>query len=140
MYGEEFQDDDKIYDEINIVPMLDLSYVLMIIFVLMAAATIAGIRLDLPQASNRETLETAETRSISVLATGEIYLDGVPVSLVELEGELRNAYAENELVPIVVRGDGAAAYASVVAVLDVAKGVGISRIGLPTAVIPSSER
>ena len=139
MYGDEFQD-DKIYDEINIVPMLDLSYVLMIIFVLMAAATIAGIRLDLPQASNRETLETAETLSISVLATGEIYLDGMPVSLVELERDLRLAYAANELVPIVVRGDGAAAYASVVAVLDVAKGVGISRIGLPTAVIPASER
>ena len=140
MSGDEFQDDDQVYDQINIVPMLDLSYVLMIIFVLMAAATIAGIRLDLPQASNRETLEAAETRSISVLATGEIYLDGAPVSLVELEQELRTAYAANELVPIVVRGDGAAAYASIVAVLDVAKGVGISRIGLPTAVIRSSER
>lgn len=125
-------EEEEIYDELNVVPLLDIAFVLIIIFVILATATIAGLRLDLPQASNRETLDATQTRAISVLANGEIYLDGAPVSLGELEAELRIAFAADPLTPIVVRGDGQTAYAHVVAVLDTAKGVGISRVGLPT--------
>ena len=59
------QDDDAIYDEVNVVPMLDLAYVLIIVFILMATAQVAGIELDLPQASNRQTLEASQTQAVS---------------------------------------------------------------------------
>lgn len=111
--------------------MLDLAYVLIVIFILMATAQVAGIELDLPQASNRQTLEASQTQAISVASTGELYLNGSPTSVAELEAEMRQRFAEDPEVPVVIRGDTQAAYGKVVEVLDVLKGVGISKIGLP---------
>lgn len=125
------QDEDAIYDEVNVVPMLDLAYVLIIVFILMATAQVAGIELDLPKASNRQTLEISQTQAISVAAGGEIYLNGAPVTVPELTEEMRARFAEDPDVPVVIRGDTATAYGKVVEVLDVLKGVGVTKIGLP---------
>jgi len=125
------QDEDAVYDEVNVVPMLDLAYVLIIIFILMATATVAGIELDLPKASNRESLQASETQAISIAQTGDLYLNGAPVTLVQLEIEIRRAYQADAEVPVVIRGDTSAAYGRVVEVLDILKGVGVTRIGLP---------
>jgi biopolymer transport protein ExbD len=125
------QDEDAIYDEVNIVPMLDLAYVLIVVFILMATAQVSGIELDLPQASNRQTLEVSQTQAISVAASGEVYLNGAPTTVPELTEEMRARFAENPDVPVVIRGDTAAAYGKVMEVLDVLKGVGITKIGLP---------
>ena len=46
----------KAYDEINITPMLDLAYVLLVIFILMATASVQGIKVDLPKASSAKSL------------------------------------------------------------------------------------
>lgn len=125
------QDEDAIYDEINVVPMLDLAYVLIVIFILMATAQVAGIELDLPQASNRKTLEASQTQAISISAGGDVYLNGAPTTTPELEAEMRQRFAEDPDVPVVIRGDTQAAYGKVVEILDVLKGVGITKIGLP---------
>ena len=125
------QDEDAIYDEVNVVPMLDLAYVLIIVFILMATAQVAGLELDLPKASNRQTLEVSQTQAISVAAGGELYLNGAPTTVPELTEEMRARFAENPEVPVVIRGDTATAYGKVVEVLDVLKGVGITKIGLP---------
>ena len=125
------QDEDAIYDEINVVPMLDLAYVLIVIFILMATAQVAGIELDLPQAANRKTLEASQTQAISIASSGDIYLNGAPTSVPELDAELRQKFAEDPEVPVVIRGDTQAAYGKVVEILDVLKGVGITKIGLP---------
>lgn len=125
------QDEDAIYDEVNIVPMLDLAYVLIVVFILMATAQVSGIELDLPQASNRQTLEVSQTQAISVAASGEVYLNGAPTTVPELTEEMRARFAENPEVPVVIRGDTATDYGKVMEVLDVVKGVGITKIGLP---------
>lgn len=125
------QDEDAIYDEVNVVPMLDLAYVLIIVFILMATAQVAGIELDLPKASNRQTLEVSQTQAISVAAGGEIYLNGAPTTVPELTEEMRARFAEDPDVPVVIRGDTTAAYGKVMEVLDVLKGVGVTKIGLP---------
>ncbi|ATQ44599.1 ExbD/TolR family protein [Caulobacter mirabilis] len=125
------QDDDAIYDEVNVVPMLDLAYVLIIVFILMATAQVAGIELDLPKASNRQTLEASQTQAISVAASGEVYLNGAPITVADLTEEMRARFAEDPETPVVIRGDTAAAYGKVMEVLDVLKGVGITKIGLP---------
>ena len=47
------QDDDKPYDDINITPMLDLAYVLLVIFIIMTTATVQGQKVNLPKAQLR---------------------------------------------------------------------------------------
>ena len=99
----------KAYDDINITPMLDLAYVLLVIFILMATASVQGIKVDLPKASSAKSLVQPKTIAITVNNEGQIFMDAFPVTLADLETRLRNAKASNPDVPIVldeVRLDG----------------------------------
>src|ERR1700748_19088 len=78
-----------VYDEINITPMLDLAYVLLIIFIILTTATVQGIKVHLPKASAQRSLAENKTKAISISADGTIYLDTFPVTMSELENLLR---------------------------------------------------
>ena len=56
----------KPYDDINITPMLDLAYVLLVIFIIMTTAAVQGIKVQLPTASATQSLNEAKTRVIAV--------------------------------------------------------------------------
>ena len=51
MSGSVGSEDKDVYDDINITPMLDLAYVLMVIFIIMTTASVQGIKVNLPKAS-----------------------------------------------------------------------------------------
>jgi biopolymer transport protein ExbD len=122
----------KAYDEINITPMLDLAYVLLVIFILMATASVQGIKVDLPKASAAESLVQPKTIAITVSNDGQIYMDAFPVTLPDLETRLRNAKATNPEVPIVLKGDTGTQYGKVMAVLDLCRQLGLNKVGLVT--------
>ena len=79
------QSEGKPYDDINITPMLDLAYVLLVIFILMCTASIQGMKVNLPTASKAANLGKPKTKAISVNNEGKVFLDTIPVSLQELE-------------------------------------------------------
>jgi biopolymer transport protein ExbD len=124
------QGDDKPYDDINITPMLDLAYVLLVIFIIMTTASVSGVKVDLPKGSSTQSLAVPKTKVISVSNQGQIFLDTVPVSLAELETRLRDLKAVTPDLPIVLKGDRAVQYDKIMAVLDLCGHVGISSIGL----------
>jgi biopolymer transport protein ExbD len=125
--------DDKPYDDINITPMLDLAYVLLVIFILMCTASVQGMKVNLPKASAAPSLAKAKTKAITVTSDGRYFLDTVPVSSIgELEQRLQQEKAANPDFPIVVRGDGTTAYQSVVDVIDLLGRLGLNQVGLAT--------
>lgn len=124
------QEEDKPYDDINITPMLDLAYVLMVIFIIMTTASVQGMKVDLPRASSATSLAVPKTKVISVSANGTVSLDAVPVSLPELEQRLRDLKASQPDLPVVLRGDRVVHYEKVMEVLDLCARVGIQSIGL----------
>jgi biopolymer transport protein ExbD len=126
------QGEDKPYDDINITPMLDLAYVLLVIFILMTTATVQGLKVNLPKASNSPSLAKPQTKAITINNEGKIFLDTIPVTIPELEQRLSTAKASNPEVPVVVRGDSLTQYQAVMDVLDVIGRIGISQIGLAT--------
>jgi biopolymer transport protein ExbD len=126
--------DDKPYDDINITPMLDLAYVLLVIFILMCTASVQGMKVNLPKASNSPSLATPKTKAITINSEGRVFLDTVPVSLQELEQRLQTAKAENPELPVVIKGDGMSQYQGVMDVLDIVGRLGISQVGLATKV------
>ena len=77
--------EDKPYDDINITPMLDLAYVLLVIFILMCTASVQGVKVNLPKASNAPSLSKPKTKLITVNNEGRVFLDTVPVTIAELE-------------------------------------------------------
>lgn len=126
------QDENEPYDEINITPMLDLAYVLLIIFIIMTTASVQGIKVNLPKASAAPSLAKPSTKAITITAEGRIFLDAYPVTLDELETMLRNHKAVNPDFPVVVKGDSLVQYEKVVEVLDLLGRLEISQLGLVT--------
>jgi biopolymer transport protein ExbD len=124
--------EDKAYDDINVTPMLDLSYVLLIIFIIMTTASVQGIKVDLPKASNTPSLAKPQTKAVTVTESGQMYLDTYPVTLEELEQRLRDAKAANPQLPVVIKGDAKVQYDKVVAVLDLMGKLEITQLGLVT--------
>lgn len=126
------QAENEPYDEINITPMLDLAYVLLVIFIIMTTATVQGIMVNLPKASATPSLAKSQTKAITITADGTIYLDTYPVTLDQLESTLQQYKAVNPDLPVVVKGDSQIQYQAVVDVLDMLGRLEITQVGLVT--------
>ena len=126
------QSDSKPYDDINITPMLDLAYVLLVIFIIMTTATVQGMKVNLPKASAMPSLAQQTTKAITVTNDGKIFLDTIPVTLAELEQRLVQQRALTPEFPIVVRGDSQTQYQNVVDVLDLLGRLNFTQIGMAT--------
>src|SRR6476661_670226 len=126
--------EEKPYDDINITPMLDLAYVLLVIFILMTTASVQGLKVNLPKASTSPSLAKPKTKAITINNEGKIFLDTLPVTLVELEQKLAQAKAGNPELPVVVKGDSMTQYQGVMDVIDVLGRTGITQVGLATKV------
>jgi biopolymer transport protein ExbD len=123
---------DDVYDEINITPMLDLAYVLLVIFIIMTTAVVQSIKVNLPKASAQPTLAENKTKAITITADGTIYLDTFPVSMQELENMLRQYKAANPSLPVIIKADASIQYQRVVDVLDLMGRLQITQLGLVT--------
>ena len=126
------QAENEPYSDINITPMLDLAYVLLVIFIIMTTATVQGIRVNLPKASAAPSLAKPQTKAITVSADGTIYLDTYPVTMDELETRLRQYKSANPALPVVIKGDAAVQYEKVIQVLDLMGRLDITQLGLVT--------
>lgn len=125
-------EDNEPYDEVNVTPMLDLAYVLLIIFIILTTATVQGIKVNLPKASEAPSLAQNRTKAISITADGTIFLDTFAVSTQELESLLRQYKAVDPALPVIVKADSNVAYQRVVDVLDMLGKLDITQIGLVT--------
>ncbi len=112
---------------------MDLAWTLLIVFIIMATATVQGITVDLPKASKAPSLAQPKTKAVTITAEGQIYLDTSRVTIAELEQRLRQYRAIDPNLPLVVKGDAAIRYDRVVQVLDVIKRLEITNLGLVTS-------
>ncbi len=122
----------KAFDDINVTPMLDVAYVLLIIFIILTTATVQGIQVNLPKASAAPSLAEPTTKAITITNDGTIYLDAYPVTLDELGSLLTQFYAADPSLPVIIKGDAEVAYQQVIDVLDLCGTIGITQIGLVT--------
>lgn len=124
--------DLQAYDDINVTPMLDLAYVLLVVFIIMTTASVQGVKVTPPLTSATNNLAKPQTRGITITADGQIYLDAYPVSIDQLQSSLAQYKAANPNLPVVLKADAAAQYDKVMQVLEVAKRLDITEIGLAT--------
>ncbi|MDN3546482.1 MAG: ExbD/TolR family protein [Roseateles asaccharophilus] len=129
------QNETKPYDTINVTPMLDLAYVLLVVFILMTTASVQGLSITLPKPSNKPSTEKHELKIVQVMPGGQLMLNGAPVSAAELEQQLLAAKARDAGLTVAIKGDGRAHYEPVVQVVDLCNKLGLnmalvtSRIG-----------
>jgi biopolymer transport protein ExbD len=128
----DIKSDNQPYDDINITPMLDLAYVLLVTFIILTTASVQGVRVNSPVTQAANSLAKPQTRAVTITRDGAIFLDAYPVSLEQLSSSLAQYKAANPALPIVLKGDAQAQYEVVMQVLEVMKKLDINEIGLVT--------
>ena len=129
----QLQSETKPYDSMNVTPMLDLVYVLLVVFILMTTATVQGLTMNLPKHSNKPSSEQHEVKIVQITPEGSLLLNGVGVTLEELKSQLEQAKARDPKLSVMIKGDPLAQYARVIAVVDMANLLAIEGVGLVTA-------
>lgn len=124
--------DNQPYDEINVTPMLDLAYVLLVVFIILTTASVQGVKVKAPQTIAANSLAKPQIRAITVTRDGAVYLDAYPVSLEQLASTLGAYKAANPALPVVLKGDAEAQYQKIMEVLEVVKALDITEVGLVT--------
>lgn len=115
---------------INITPMVDIVLVLLVIMMVSANFIVSeSMNVDLPKASNGDRTESS-TAIVSISPDGTYGWHDKPITETELAAKLREAYAENNQVNLVISADGSAKHSSVVRVIDLAKAEGIIRYAI----------
>ena len=117
--------------EINLTPLMDLTFILLITFIITFPLIEQGILVDLPKADADE-LQPDKARTISVDRGGKLYYDNVAVTMEELEVAMRDLAAASPGVTIMVRADEAIAYGQVVKVLKILHKTKILKMALVT--------
>jgi len=112
------QEETRPYDTINVTPMLDLAYVLLVVFILMTTASVQGIAINLPKPSATPPTERHPVHVLRIDPDGKARLDGVPKSDAVVLDELRVIRARDAKSTVVIQGDGQARYERVVAMID----------------------
>lgn len=124
--------EQKILDEINVTPLLDLAWVLLVVFIIAVTSAVQGIKVNLPKASNVVSQIKPSTKAITISSDGQIYLDSFPVTMPELETMLRQFRTADPNLPVVIRGDDQVFYRQIIDILDLLMKLDITQLGLVT--------
>jgi len=121
----------KRMSEINLTPLMDLSFILLITFIITFPLIEHGIELRLPPAEAKE-IQASEGQTISVDETGALYLNDAEITLPKLTETLRAVARTQPGVTIFVRADEGLYYGKVVEVLKSLHDAKISKMALVT--------
>jgi len=119
--------------ELNITPLLDLGFVLLVIFIITTIPPVKDLDLKLPTAAKRLKEPPRKANYISVQADGTLYLNKQEVaSADEMIQTLIGLREADPDLNVIVRADGKAKYKQIRAVLDVCQRANLSRVDLAT--------
>ncbi len=131
-----FDDGDRILSDINITPLVDVSLVLLIIFMITAPMMVQGADVQLPRTQPMETLPQSQL-IVSVTADGEVLINGRTVPWQEFEARVSPLITPGRRV--LLHGDTAARYGRIMEVMAILHALGAD-IGAVTEPIPSGRR
>ena len=120
--------------EINITPLLDLAFVLLIIFVITTPLLEQSLNLKLPPggAPDNKKIQQRDIRTVEISSLGVYRLNRQTMSLPQIEAQLAKDFHANPNLVVYIRGDGMGRIKDLYAVIDGCQHNGISRYSLRT--------
>lgn len=116
--------------EINVTPMVDVMLVLLIVFMIAAPLLTVGVEVDLPKAEVPELEGQDEPITVSIDASGQLFLQDTDITLEELGPRIVAITQNNPEVRIFVNGDKGVAYGDVMTVMGALNAAGYTHIAL----------
>jgi biopolymer transport protein ExbD len=124
--------------EMNITPLLDLAFVLLVIFIITTTPLVNDLELKLPSASKHEKDPPRKANYITVEAGGTLWMNKKAMDLAVLQQTLIGLRQQDRDLSVIVRGDGKAKYKQIRAVLDVCQQANVTKVDLATE--PSNQK
>jgi biopolymer transport protein ExbD len=118
--------------ELNITPLLDLAFVLLVIFIITTIPPVKESDLKLPTASKHEKDPPRKANYISVQANGVLVLNRKELAFSDLLGELLNLRTDDPDLNVIIRGDAKTQYKQIRQVLDICQQANIAKVQLAT--------
>lgn len=119
----------KPINDINLTSLIDVTLVVLIIFMLVAPIIDHGIGINLPKASKQTTSE-AEKITVSISKENKIYLDNATIDIKNLALRLSQIKTATPQIAAVIRADQDLEYKHIITILDTVKQSGIDNISL----------
>jgi biopolymer transport protein ExbD len=120
-------------NELNITPLLDLVFVLLVIFIITTPQMMNNLEMTLPSGKPPPpSKEKPKINKINVAANGQITFNEMKVTPDELKADLKAKKSSDPDLKVVVKGADEADYQNMVAVLDVLQQLDITKVGLAT--------
>ena len=118
--------------ELNITPLLDLAFVLLVIFIITTTPVVNDLALKLPTASRKQKDPPRKANYVTVDAGGALYLNKKAVSQDELLAELVQLRADDPDLSVIVRGDSKTKYRKILGVMDALQQANVVKVDLAT--------
>jgi len=119
-------------NELNITPLLDLAFVLLVIFILATTPMVNDLDLNLPTKSASQTPPPDKPNFIVVNKDGTVFLNLKPITAADLLPTLKQLKRENTNAMVVVYGTNSVRYQNMVSVFDALQQADVTRVGLAT--------
>jgi len=119
--------------ELNITPLLDLVFVLLVIFIITTPQMMNNLEMTLPSGKPPpKTDQKPKLNRIVVDAQGQTFLNDAPVTIPGLKADLQQLKAQDPELKVVVKGADEVDYQHMINVLDVLQQLDITRVSLAT--------
>jgi biopolymer transport protein ExbD len=121
-------------NELNITPLLDLVFVLLVIFIITTPQMMNNLEMNLPSGKPppKDNKPKPKINQIRVDAKGQTFLNEQAVTVPVLKADLQQMKSDNPDLAVVVNGSDDVDYQSMVNVLDVLRQLDITKVGLAT--------
>lgn len=125
--------------ELNITPLLDLAFVLLVIFIITTTPIVNDLDLSLPKASKREKDPPRKANYVTVDGAGKLYLNKLEIEMPQLQVQLAQLRIEDPDLSVIVRGDAKTKYRQIVGVMDALQQANVVKVELATEPITAAK-
>ena len=125
--------------ELNITPLLDLAFVLLVIFIITTTPIVNDLDLNLPSAARRDKEPPAKANYVTVTGNGSIFLNKQETDFANLHAQLVELRTADPDLSVIVRGDAKTRYERIVDILDLLQQANVLKVNLATEPLKQGE-
>ena len=118
--------------ELNITPLLDLAFVLLVIFIITTTPIVNDLDVDLPHAAKRMKDPKSKIHYVTVESNGRIFLDKDEVQLASLQEHVAALRLQDADLNVCIRGSAKTKYQHIVEVMDMLQQANVGKVNLAT--------
>lgn len=118
--------------ELNLTPMIDVIFAILVIFMISAPLLSSGIQLDLPKAQSKIVDADQKILNISIDKQGNVFLGAEQVRKEDLVDKIKAMIKANQEIRLMISADKTSPYGAVVEVMGDLKAAGFTKVGLKT--------